>query len=228
MNSTTGLGRKHACLIVKFYIKSDRWKKVSAVTNHMSAPVISLTVRNTSKFLASSGGMFLKSSLWRKKTKNYYKHTKCMALYPEMHTDSYPIIPVTRKWRLPWILVQLMKLLMLLESTVCLSSAPVPSHTTGMTRNNHIWQLRSNLGGRSEKSHLYSFQPFGQSPLQSSHFLWPSFSTSILSDGQALTQELPSTTKWAVRRRKKRKTQGICLLYTCRGANKIKWFTIQL
>lgn len=151
MNSTTGLGRKHACLIVKFYIKSDRWKKVSAVTNHMSAPVISLTVRNTSKFLASSGGMFLKSSLWRKKTKNYYKHTKCMALYPEMHTDSYPIIPVTRKWRLPWILVQLMKLLMLLESTVCLSSAPVPSHTTGMTRNNHIWQLRSNLGGRSEK-----------------------------------------------------------------------------
>lgn len=129
-----------------------------------------------------------------------------------IHTDSYPIIPVTRKWRLPWILVQLMKLLMLLESTVCLSSAPVPSHTKGMTRNNHIWLLRYNLGGRSEKSHLYSFQPFGQSPLQSSHFLWPSFSTSILSAGQALTQELPSTTKWAVRRRKKRKTQGICFI----------------
>lgn len=45
----------------------------------------------------------------------------------------YPRIPVTRKWRLPWILVQLMKLSMLLESTVCLCSAPVPSHTAAMT-----------------------------------------------------------------------------------------------
>lgn len=118
-----------------------------------------------------------------------------------------------------------MKLLMLLESTVCLSSAPVPSHTKGMTRNNHIWLLRYNLGGKREKSHLHSFQPFGQSPLQSSHFLWPSFSTSILSDGQALTQELPSTTKWAVRRRKKRKTQGICFII---HMHKIKRFTIRL
>lgn len=45
--------------------------------------------------------------------------------------DNYPTIPVTRKWRLPCILVQLMKLSMLLESTVCLCSAPVPSHTAG-------------------------------------------------------------------------------------------------
>lgn len=44
----------------------------------------------------------------------------------------YPRMPVTRKWRLPRILVQLMKLSMLLESTVCLCSAPVPSHTAGM------------------------------------------------------------------------------------------------
>lgn len=45
---------------------------------------------------------------------------------------DYPRIPVTRKWRLPWILVQLTKLSMLLESTVCLCSGPVPLHTAGM------------------------------------------------------------------------------------------------
>lgn len=53
----------------------------------------------------------------------------------ELHqaaAGNYPRIPVTRKWRLPWILVQLMKLSMLLESTVCLCSAPVPSHTAGL------------------------------------------------------------------------------------------------
>lgn len=40
-------------------------------------------------------------------------------------------------------------------------------------------------------------EPFGQSPVQGSQRLWPSLSTSILSGGQTLTQELPSTTKWA-------------------------------
>lgn len=47
-----------------------------------------------------------------------------------------------------------------------------------------------------KKNHLFCMtQPFGQSPLQSSHCLWPPRSTSILSEGQTLTQELPSTTK---------------------------------
>lgn len=34
--------------------------------------------------------------------------------------------------------MQLMKLSMLLESTVCLCSAPVPSHTTGTTQEHHL------------------------------------------------------------------------------------------
>ena len=39
--------------------------------------------------------------------------------------------------------------------------------------------------------------PFGQRPPQGSHLFTPFFSTSILSDGQLLTHELPSTTKFA-------------------------------
>lgn len=38
----------------------------------------------------------------------------------------YPLIPVTRKCRLPLIFVQLMKLSMLRASTVCLVDVPVP------------------------------------------------------------------------------------------------------
>lgn len=77
-----------------------------------------------------------------KKKKELRHSTKLIVLkqlFPEDSrsggaADSYPRIPVTRKWRLPWILVQLMKLSMLLESTVCLCSAPVPSHTAGVAR----------------------------------------------------------------------------------------------
>lgn len=118
----------------------------------MYRPVISLTVRNTSSFLASKGGMFLKSSLWRRKT-SY--EVDCMTAYSETlqsGADSYPRIPVTRKWRLPWILVQLMKLSMLLESTVCLCSAPVPSHTTGTAKQRHWhWWLTNKLSVGSAK-----------------------------------------------------------------------------
>lgn len=49
---------------------------------------------------------------------------------------SYPLIPKIIKCRLPWILVQLIKLSMLLESTVCLWLAPVPSHTIKRKRKN--------------------------------------------------------------------------------------------
>lgn len=59
---------------------------------------------------------------------------KKTAEFSEIHqatAGDYPRIPVTRKWRLPLILVQLTKLSMLLESTVCLCCAPVPSHTAG-------------------------------------------------------------------------------------------------
>lgn len=62
------------------------------------------------------------------------------------------------------------------------------------------WQIKSVLECMES---ICKCQPFGQSPLQSSHCLWPSFSTSILSRGQTLTQELPSTTKWATRRKKR-------------------------
>lgn len=60
------------------------------------------------------------------------RHTAAFSEIHQAAAGGYPRIPVTRKWRLPWILVQLMKLSMLLESTVCLCSAPVPSHTAGM------------------------------------------------------------------------------------------------
>lgn len=131
-----------------------------------------------------------------------------MTLFSEiLHSvaHKYPRIPVTRKWRLPWILVQLMKLSMLLESTVCLCSAPVPSHTARVETNTiscDKWKITLVF--------CVCFQPFGQSPLQSSHCLWPSLSTSILSGGQALTQELSSTTKWATRRDK----QQLCHQFT--------------
>lgn len=39
---------------------------------------------------------------------------------------AHPSIPVTRKCRLPWILVQFTKLSMLRASTVCLVGLPVP------------------------------------------------------------------------------------------------------
>lgn len=94
MNSTTGPGRKHAYLIVKFNIKSGHWKRVSTVTNHVSTPVISLTVRNTSNFLASSGGMFLKSSLWRKKTKKITINIPSVWHYTLRRFNSY-ILTVT-------------------------------------------------------------------------------------------------------------------------------------
>lgn len=102
-------------------------------------PVISLTVWNTSNFLASRGGMFLNSSLWGIKTwcEPVYI-TKTVPGDCSDKPDNYPRIPVTRKWRLPWIFVQLMKLSMLLESTVCLCSAPVPSHTKGTTQEHHL------------------------------------------------------------------------------------------
>lgn len=45
--------------------------------------------------------------------------------------------------------------------------------------------------------------PFGQRPPQGSHLLTPFFSTSILSDGQLLTHELPSTTKFAEKKKPK-------------------------
>lgn len=59
----------------------------------------------------------------------------------------------------------------------------------------------ASAGLTERKTHFKTFlQPFGQSPLQSSHCLWPPRSTSILPGGQTLTQDLPSTTKWAARR----------------------------
>lgn len=94
-------------------------------------PVISLTVRNTSSFLASRGGTLLKSSL-RGVKRQGMKQTAAFSEIHQATAGDYPRIPNTRKWRLPLILVQLMKLSMLLESTVCLCSAPVPSHTAGM------------------------------------------------------------------------------------------------
>lgn len=118
--------------------------------------------------------------------------------------DNYPRIPVTRKCRLPWILVQLMKLSMLLASTVCLFSAPVPLHTTWGDRTPSWQQLMTDRSSALRKVCLgfNQCEPFGQSPLQSSHWRWPSLTTSVLSWGQALTQELPSTTKWAARSKK--------------------------
>lgn len=91
---------------------------------------------NTSSFLASRGGTFLNSSLRRIK-RHGMRQTFSEIL--QARAGDYPRIPVTRKWRLPWILVQLTKLSMLLESTVCLCSAPVPSHTAGT--NTHQRQL---------------------------------------------------------------------------------------
>lgn len=65
------------------------------------------------------------------------RQTAAFSEINQAEAGGYPRIPVTRKWRLPWILVQLMKLSMLLESTVCLCSAPVPSHTAGMDTHLH-------------------------------------------------------------------------------------------
>lgn len=97
----------------------------------MWKPVISLTVRNTSSFLASRGGTFLNSSL-RGLKRHSMKPAPALSELHQAMAGDYPRIPVTRKWRLPWILVQLTKLSMLLESTVCLCCAPVPSHTAGV------------------------------------------------------------------------------------------------
>jgi len=61
-----------------------------------------------------------------------YRNLRC-SLWKVIPTRTrmsciYPFIPVTRKCRLPWILVQFMKLSMLLASTVCLFWLPVPRH----------------------------------------------------------------------------------------------------
>lgn len=54
-----------------------------------------------------------------------------------------------------------------------------------------------------ESGEEYSWTPFGQRPSQGSHLFTPFFSTSILSEGQLLTHEVPSTKKLAKQRKQK-------------------------
>lgn len=54
-----------------------------------------------------------------------------------------------------------------------------------------------------ESGEEYSWTPFGQRPSQGSHLFTPFFSTSILSAGQLLTHEVPSTKKLAKQRKQK-------------------------
>lgn len=99
-----------------------------------------------------------------------------------------------RKSRLPRILVQFTKLSMLLESTVW-KRLPEPVPSQAENKKKAQW----GLGGieSSERKDLSSLQlltisyvPLGHSPPQGSHILSPFLSTSILSGGQALTQDV--------------------------------------
>lgn len=125
--------------------------------------------------------------------------------------SAHPLIPVMRNTRLPLIFVQLMNRSMLLESTVWAVwrlAVPMPSHAVKATRmtitsNTIILQqmtytlllkyLRNVLGGFWIKR-----VPFGHISVQGMHILILFSSTSILLLGQALTQELWSTTKLSV------------------------------
>lgn len=131
---------------------------------------------------------------------------------------------MTRKWRLPWILVQLMKLLMLLESTVCLSSAPVPSHTKGMTKTitSDYWDII--LVEEVKNRICIHFNLLGKVRCRahtSSDLLSPP--PSCLTDRRSRrSYHPPQNELWGGG--KKEKHRKYVLLYTCRGANKIKWF----
>lgn len=88
-------------------------------------PVISLTVLKIFSFSGSSGGTFLYLSLLREDELKLVLDLD-NSLYRNRRKCAYPLIPVTRKCKLPWILVQLMKLSMLRASTVSLVPLPVP------------------------------------------------------------------------------------------------------
>lgn len=64
------------------------------------------------------------------KSKLHPLHTAgCLKCCCGSRSVVYPVIPVTRKCRLPWIFVQFMKLSILEASTVSLVGLPVPSQT---------------------------------------------------------------------------------------------------
>lgn len=99
------------------------WDIPELCSSHL--PVISLTVLKIFSFSGSSGGTLLYLSLLREDELKLV-----LDLDNRLHRNRrkcvYPLIPVTRKCRLPWILVQLMKLSMLRASTVSLVLLPVP------------------------------------------------------------------------------------------------------
>lgn len=99
------------------------WDVPELCSSHL--PVISLTVLKIFSFSGSSAGTCLYSSLLRE-----VELKLVLDLDNSLHQNrmkwAYPSIPVTRKCRLPWILVQLMKLSMLWASTVSLVPLPVP------------------------------------------------------------------------------------------------------
>lgn len=155
-------------------------------------------------------------------------------------------MPVSKKCRLPWILVQFMKLSMLRASTVSLLGLPVPwqaekrgkkhpkiwTHNWPQGREACIWFIYLLIVTKTEPDALFlpgylvtiscvlnkqyswsfwqsgeehSWTPFGHRPSQVSHLFTPFLSTSILSAGQLLTQEVPSTKKFAEQRRRKKR-----------------------
>lgn len=124
-------------------------KKKEINSHNTNTPVISRTVLKIFSFSGSRAGTPLYSSLWTeiksdKKIKVYCKkhRRKCLLTYWILQKSlmiiktndnyynkeyCYPLIPVTRKWRLPWILVQFIKLSILRASTVCWVWVPVPT-----------------------------------------------------------------------------------------------------
>lgn len=152
-----------------------------------SLPVISLTEWKTSSFFASSGGMLLKSSLWKTETWTCRLHQAfhrfcywCQEL-PEDSCDQE---------------VKAALDLGTVDEAVDVAGVhrlPVLCTCTLTNYRGNKSQVRND----PEEGNAVSLLPFGQNPLHGSHCFWPSRSTSILSGGQTLTQELPSTTKWA-------------------------------
>lgn len=169
-------------------------------------------MRNTSSFLASRGGIFLKPSLKKnqqKKNPNMIPLTDCLdtGTFAEI-VETVQIITQESLWPenagcpgswCSWWSCQCC----LRPRSVC-SQHQFLYTLRGVTGHHHdnSWWRTDHLLCEKFVWGFNQCEPFGQSPLQSSHWRWPSLTTSVLSWGQALTQELPSTTKWAARSKK--------------------------
>lgn len=126
------------------------WEVPELCSSHL--PVISLTVLKIFSFSGSSGGTFLYWSLLREDELKLVLDHLDISLHQNRGKCANPSMPVTRKCRLPWILVQLMKLSMLRASTVSLVPLPVPWQAGETDKNGRKYKyIYTNLHGINQQ-----------------------------------------------------------------------------